>query len=539
MSLKTELNDLSENLIACIYKYLPEKDMFNAARCSKKFYSAFQKDFLMEELAKNSMIFLPSDEGRGETWKDVFTFLKKYKTAEKSGRPRSFKMVPYRGHKTPIEALCAFENEYNFDSTIVSGDDDGNVFTWNLEIDEDDEDEKIMVKDLIFKAEEGIKGIKKFKDDKNMIVWTVKNKFFIYDVKLYKSDKFDKNSKRFELKTYFAIDSDDNIEEVYYNEKEDKIFLSGNLSGNYTNTLVYCYNLKTLSLEIYNFGYDNIQADFINKDEPGQNAPQPNNINNDIDEFFTEIINDNYKYTRINHSNNNFVICGNKVIVYINKEPVKKRFIKSYNCKKLLPNSYFIDQDSKLYKDFHIDFDYIYNIIKISEDKVGFIGIDSNKHLSIKIYTTENPVLVGEKALCSDIIDSISKFHLLYSEFPEKQELYFLINKKEHYKMNLANLKQINVRKLKTLEKNFAEIICAESDRHRMVIAGNELNIAIFDITNGDFWFYFLGGSLSVQPKSFVKHPLYDGFHIVKITRNAIICVVGNLIREYKFVFNK
>ena len=38
MSLKTELNDLSENLIACIYKYLPEKDMFNAARCSKKFY---------------------------------------------------------------------------------------------------------------------------------------------------------------------------------------------------------------------------------------------------------------------------------------------------------------------------------------------------------------------------------------------------------------------------------------------------------------------------------------------------------------------
>ena len=53
----------------------------------------------------------------------------------------------------------------------------------------------------------------------------------------------------------------------------------------YDNTLVYCYNLKTLSLEIYSFGYDNIQADFINKDEPGQNAPQPNNINNDIDEF--------------------------------------------------------------------------------------------------------------------------------------------------------------------------------------------------------------------------------------------------------------
>ena len=47
--------------------------MFKATRCSKKLYSAFQKDF---ELAKNIMIFLPSDEGRGETWKDVLTFLK-------------------------------------------------------------------------------------------------------------------------------------------------------------------------------------------------------------------------------------------------------------------------------------------------------------------------------------------------------------------------------------------------------------------------------------------------------------------------------
>ena len=84
---------------------------------------------------------------------------------------------------------------------------------------------------------------------KNIIVWTMKNKFFIYDVKLYKSDKFDKNSKRFELKTQFAIDSDDNIEEVYYKEKEDKIFLSGNLSGNYTIQFSYfCVPCQIISL---------------------------------------------------------------------------------------------------------------------------------------------------------------------------------------------------------------------------------------------------------------------------------------------------
>ena len=142
MSLKTELNDLSGNLLACIYKYLPKKDMFSAAMCSKKFYNALQKDFLMEELAKRNSFFLKSDENRAETWKDVFKFIAKYEEAESSGRPSKFRMIPYRGHKTPIEALCAFENSYNFDSTIVSGDDDGNIFTWNLEVDEDDEDEK-------------------------------------------------------------------------------------------------------------------------------------------------------------------------------------------------------------------------------------------------------------------------------------------------------------------------------------------------------------------------------------------------------------
>lgn len=535
MSLKTELNDLSGNLLACIYKYLPTKDMFSVSFCSKKFYNALQKDFLMEELAKRNMFFLKSDENRAETWKEIFKYVKKYEKAESSGKPKNFRMVPYRGHKKPIEALCAFENNYNFDSTIVSGDDEGNIFTWNLEVDEDDEDEKIMMKDSIFKADAAIKGIKKFKDERYMIFWTVKNKFYIFEVNLFKSDKFDKNSKRFQLITEFSIDNDDVIEQIYYDQDNDKLFLSGDLGGSYMNTLAYCFNLKTLSLEIFNFGYDNIQAEFINKDEPSPapGAPQPIHL-----DPFEQILN-NYSYTTLrNNNSNNFSICGNKLVVYINKEPVKKRMIKSYSCKKLLPNAFFIDRDSKLYKDFHIDLDYIYSILKISEDKVGFIGIDPNKMLSIKIFSTENPVLVGEKVLYSTAISSLDKFNLLYSEFPNKQELYFLINKKELYKMNLANLTQIKVQKIKDLSKDFSQIVCAESDRHRLVIAGNELNVGIFDIRNGDFWYFFLGGSLNVFPKSYVKHPLYEGFHIVQITRNAVICVMGNLIREYKFVFN-
>ena len=533
MSEKLVLSDLPTNLISVIYQFLPEKDMCEASRSSKKFYEAMQKDFLMEQLAKRNQMFVPEDESRGETWKEVFDFLHKYKAAEKSGRPSKYNMTPYRGHKSPIEAFCALENNYNFDSTIVSGDSEGNVFTWNLEVDEDDEDEKIMVKDLIFKADGKIEGIKKFNDDKNIIIWTDKNKFYIYNVNLFKSPKFDKNSKRFELKCEFNIDKDDKIGQIYYDKKSDKIFMSPDLSGKYLNTIAYSYNLKTLILEIYNFGYDKIQSDFIRKDESVQQPGVNNNNPLFIEDGNNEAPSLDKNYIK------SFTICGDKLILFINYEPVKRQLIRKYTCKKLLPNAYFIDQETKLYKDLHVDLEHIFDILKLSDDKVAFIGLNSTNFLSMKIYSSENTVFLGESILYSDISDQIRQFNLLYSDLQEKFEFYYLINHKKLYKTNLINFKQIKTHQITHALKKVENITCIESDRHRIVIASDDMYVAIFDITNGEFWYNFLGGSLSVFPKSFVKHPLYNGFHLLSITRNAIICVMGNLIREYKFVFKK
>ena len=162
--------------------------MVEAAKTCHKFNDALHKDFLMEELAKRDMMFLPMDESRAKTWKEIVDFLNTYKVREKSGKPSKFKMTPYRGHKSPIEALCTFENRNDFNSTIVSGDSEGNVFTWNEGVDEDDEDEIEMKNDLILKADGKIVGIKKFNDENNMIVWTIKNKFYIYDVNMYQNE---------------------------------------------------------------------------------------------------------------------------------------------------------------------------------------------------------------------------------------------------------------------------------------------------------------------------------------------------------------
>ena len=534
MSEKYEINDLSSNLIAIIFQYLPIKDMFMAAKSSKKFYDAFKKDFLMEQIAKKKMIFLPSDEVRGETWKDILEFLNKLEESEKSGKPSKYKMTPYRGHKAPIEAVCALENLYNFDTTIVSGDSDGNLFTWNLEVDEDDEDEKIMVKDLIVKLDSKIQGIEKFNNDQNIIVWTEKNKFYIYNVNLYQSPKFDKNSKRFELKSEFNIDVDDNIKQIYYDKNKEKLFLSPDLRGEYNNPIAYSYSLKTLTLEIFNFRYDNIQADFVIKDE----SVNQGNANANNNNLFGTILQNNSNFIDKNHVNC-FEVCGDKLVFFLNYEPVRKQLIRRYNCKKLLPNAYFIDEETKLYKDLHIDLDYIYNIVKISEDKVAFIGLNSNNLLSIKIYSTDNLVLLGESILNSDTTIHINEFNLLYSGLPEKPELNYLINNKILYHVNLANFKQIRTTKINKNLKDVSNVTCIESDRHRIVFASDDLYISIFDITNGEFWYNFLGGSLSVVPSSYVKHPSFKGFHLLKISRNAIIAVMGNLIRKYSFTFKK
>ena len=543
MTEKLVINDLPTNLIAVIFQFLPEKDMFMAGFTCQKFHEALQKDFLMEELVKRDIMFLPEDESRGESWKEIHEFIKKYRKAEKSGKPnKSYKSIPYRGHKTPIEAFCALENIYNFDSTIVSGDGDGNVFTWNLEEDEDDLDEKIMMSDSILKANSPIRGIKSFNGNKNIIIWTKDNKFYIYNAYLFKSPKFVKNSQRFELKCEFNIDKDDVIKQIEYDKSTDKLFLSVDLRLKYNNPIAYSYNLKTLTLEIYNFGYDNIQSEFIRKDESVQQAPQqaPHHFDLDDLEAFLNAEPNNGEVPLIDKNHRKgFVICGNKLIVYINYEPVKKQLIKKYSCKKLLPNVFFIDQETKLHKDLHIDLDYIINIIKISEDKVAFLGINDSNYLSMKIYSTENNVLLGEKILYSDDVNRVNHFNLLYSSFPQKPECYYLINHKKLYKMNLANFKQINIQEITSSMKDVTNVNWVESDKHRIVMASDDLYVSIFDISNGEFWYNFLGGSLTVFPKSYVKHPLYKGFHIVQITRNSIICAMGNLIREYKFVFKK
>ena len=114
--------------------------------------------------------------------------------------------------------------------------------------------------------------------------------------------------------------------------------------------------------------------------------------------------------------------------------------------------------------------------------------------------------------------------------------MYFLINGTKLNKIANIGTKQLKVKNVGIL-KAIPSITCIDADEFRVVVGSDELFMAIFDIKNGKLWFNLFGGSKTVVPRSFVKHPDYEGFHFLKATRNAIVSVIGNLIREYRFTF--
>ena len=148
----------------------------------------------------------------------------------------------------------------------------------------------------------------------------------------------------------------------------------------------------------------------------------------------------------------------------------------------------------------------------------------------MKIYKL-NFFTVSREIVLHDHINN--NFELILYKNPE---MYYLIDDKELKKLENIQIKQLKINKLGNL-KEIPNINCIESDEFRIAIASDEQYLAVLDIKTGKLWFNLLAGSKTVQPKSFVNHPNYQGFHIIEVTRNSIVAVIGNLIREYKFTF--
>ena len=552
MSSKIQLTDLSTNLLAFIYQYLKEKEMFDASKSCKKMRKALNQDFIFIELTKREHLFWPSEGEKFKTWKEYFLYLRQLQKNMSSGKPNiGYKMIPYRGHKAPIEAIEYFDHKKEMNTIIVSGDSNGEVLTWNIDEDGDKE------KDLIFKAGDSIAGIRSFNYDNNMLVWTKKNTIYYYEVNM--NIKTEKNSQRFKLITQLAIDESDNpIKQIYYEESSMRLFMSPDLSNVLKKTIIYSLNLKTLQFDKYKFDYNSSQTNsLLNNDNNNNNNNNINynqgwnNFNNNVNiQPPVNIVNinpnphnisDTFDYSNNKESRkknvNYFAVNENKIFLYINKDPIKNRLISSYNKKNALPNVFVFKKNTYISDSYHIDLDYIFNIFLVDENEVGFIGtqmdsINNRKQVALKIYHT-NYFSISKEIVLFDGAEQLTNFDFL---FYKNKELYYLINDKILKKVENVKVKQLKIVNIGTL-KIIPSINCIGSDDFRVVLGSDELFMAIFDIKTGKLWFNLLGGSKTVVPKSFVKHPDYEGFHLLQITRNSILSVIGNLIREYRFTF--
>jgi hypothetical protein len=304
MNSRINIQDLPANLIAYLYQFLETKEMVLASGSSKRMRKAFNQDFIFIELAKRDHLFLPSEGEKFNTWKEYFLYLKQLKTNLSSGKPNvGFKMIPYRGHKFPIEAFAIFSHKKENENVIVSGDSDGNVLTWNLDEDGDKE------KDLIVKADAGIMGIKNLNDDSNMLVWTRNNTFFYYDVNMFK--KAEKNSERFELVKKFSLEENDNpIKQIYYEESNSRIYMSPDLSDTLKLSNIYSINLKNFLIDKFKFDYNTTQTNLVLND----GNPNNNNLNNQGWNAFNN--NNN------NHNVLNPYILPNPIHIFPNPNPL-------------------------------------------------------------------------------------------------------------------------------------------------------------------------------------------------------------------------
>lgn len=520
---KLTIQKLPINLIAFIYQYLEIEEIDKSSKTCKQLQKAFNVDFLWSTLIKKFGIFLPFEEEKFPSWKKYYSFLKNYPKNISDGRPKSFKMIPFRGHSSPITAIETFSNKRNLSYTLVSGDQDGTLLTWNLDEDGDKE------KDVIKKLSSKIIGIESLKNDSNMIVWTITNTFYYFEVDMIKQTE--ENSSRFKLISEFNIPNEVNsIHQVFLEENTSVLYMSPNFNGPYNGNSLYSYDLKDNCLKQFSFSYKQSEILFL------ENSVYNNSfLENSI--FYMK---DSKKF-----QTNNFVITENRIITYINYDPIKKHLLNDYTNRtdgkrQRLPNVFSFNKSNALFDSFRFNLDYIYNILPLNQNEIGFIGArkgNNNNYFQVYLQIYSENLLYPLREICL-YDNAFSDFRCFDLASFNKDSLVYIINENDLRKIENLNVKQLTVKKVGNL-KEVNNINCFKCDQYRIVSASDNMILSISNGETGEFWFNLLGGSLSVKPKSFVDHPVYKGFHIVKITRTSIFGVIGNLIRQYNFIFKE
>lgn len=519
---KIHITDLSGNLIGFIYQFLSPIDILNASLTCKKLNKGLEKDFLWETFAKKQFLFLPNEGDHFKKWKDYFKYLRDLNENIKNGISGvSFKCYPYRGHKEIITAIEYFNDPSNLSTIIVTGDKEGVLNTWEYIQDPDDEDEMIYSPLRIHlngnKCE--IKKIIKFNNEQNMLVCNSENEIFYFKFNLSRGNK---NNEKFEMIFSHKFNCNLPFFQVEFDTLRDKIYACPNLNAK--------ENVTDMSNKLYIYDkLENKESSILNdieflKRKLVAEIVQNRNLKENIIEY-----SQCFK-SRVQEKTKIFVTTENEIIYYMNYDSVYGNLLAKYDLS--LPNVVKIDKKTLMTRKFNIELNEIFNIMIVNLNEIAFLGMEKND-LVFTVYS-QNLLSPLRKISIKRSLQNFSNINLLNVE---NDSFGFLFNGLEIYDICRINQKNMTILFRGKLGKNInlSNLNCIDADKLRIVsTCDSNLGITIFNRKNGQHWYNFLGGSLTVIPKSFKKHEMYNGFHILRTTRMSVLGVHGNLLREYK-----
>lgn len=519
-SQKQYFKKLSSNLISYLYFFFPPKEIIYISQINSMFYKALSNDFIWESFAKTEELFMPSEKESFSRWKDYFVYLNKLKENLKSGKASlSFKMTPYRGHKSIITAVLPIPMSNGPYSVILSGDEKGNVYTWNL--DEDDDYEK----EVVCETGSSIVDIRLYNKDK-VVFWNKNNEFYFYEVNVQhyeNKSKINKNSERFRLINHFPITLNSNVKvrEFQFDREFTSIYVCSNfhIENDFKDShYIKVYSLNTGKvIKLYEMDY-NANTKGKVKESKLQRDFAPEFVYFQTSQRFFAM-NSNFLYTFSNYDLKNF-------------EPL-------YKQKNMFPNGFAFNMRYGIRYQFMIDLLYIYGVFILTHNgNICFLGVNTLKNKSNVLfllqYKHESNELKYVKRLVLSIITSNFDF-LNYND----NVMNFLIEKKTILSIDALKFSLKKTIYLFDKNKNNNEsqidILTYACDKYRFVVGTSGYLIKVFNIQTGEMWYNLLGGSMTVIPKSFIGYPYCTNFHIIKLTRWSIVGVLGNLIREYSF----
>ena len=502
---------LPSNIISYLYQFFPPNEIIYYSQISHLFYKALSNDFIWESFAKTQDLFIPSEKESFSKWKDYYNYLSKLKANLRAGRANlSFKMTPYRGHKSIITALLPIPMLNGPFSIILSGDKEGNIFTWNLDEDEDFEKEKIC------DTKSEILDMKIYNTDK-VVVWNREGMFYVYEVNVIHyndKSKINSNGERFKLLSSFKIELGSptvpvEVKQIYIDANFTTLFGCGDFYDKNKfkeSHVIYAFDiLKGIKKNSYEINYDY-------------------ETKNKIRAFGLE---ENFEVMHYKHSPTSlFAISGNSLYTFTNFDLCKFFPLNRYDKKIALNNAFVFNTQYAKLNSYRVNLSYIFDVFILKHNSnVCYFGIDTCPMLLEYAKDIDGLKLIRSLKITAffDSIDIMSY---------EDNKMTFLINEQRLSSINMVKLcpmKEI------TLEKANSAMNTCVCDKYRCVVGYDNNMIKVLNAQTGTLWYNLLGGSMTIIPKSFIKHPNYVGFHLIKLTRWSIVGAMGNLIREYSF----